>query len=595
MIILGINEDHNATASLIKDGEIVACASEERFTQIKNDVGYPRKAIEFVLKKAGISAGDCDKVIIASLVQEPMAIFAKRVTRYTIKDYVKEMHDFWKPLLLENKNINFGQYLMENARLSQSEDMHYNFDFLKCTKQEEWNEAFNVERKNTVIKHLKIPAEKIAFVDHHTAHAYYAYFASPVDRSKRTAVITADGWGDGCNATISVAENNKIQEIHRTTMCNLARIYRWITLVLGMKPYEHEYKVMGLAPYASDYIKKTAYNIFEETLVVDGLDFKWNKKPSDMYFYFKNKFEMEGVRFDGIAGALQQWLEVVTRKWIVNVLNELKTDQLVFSGGLSMNVKLNKVIAELPQINDFFVPPSGGDESLAIGAAYVCSSESDSPKPLKSAYLGSTPSTDEIEIALKEYGAFEKYDVVRSPSNELVADLLVNGKVIARCVGDMEFGARALGNRSILCDPSKWENVAKINSKIKFRDFWMPFTPSILIEREKDYIVNPKGLKAPYMSVAFEGTPLAREHLKAAIHPYDYTVRAQLVEYNTNPAYHALIKAFEKKTGIGAILNTSLNLHGKPIVCNAMDALFTFENSGLDALLMQDVLIQKRV
>ncbi len=594
MIVLGINEDHNATAALIRDGEVVACVSEERFTQIKNDVGYPYKAIEFVLKKGGISPEDCDKIALASYIQDPVAIKTKRVTRYTIKDYVKEMYEHWKPVLLENQPSTFQQWVLNNQRLNDPKGVYYNFDFLRNTPQENWTTVFQKERKNVIVKHLGISPDKVTFVDHHTAHAYYAYFASPIDRSQRTAVITADGWGDGCNATISLAENEKIKEVRRTDMCNLARIYRWITLLLGMKPYEHEYKVMGLAPYANDYVKKDAYKIFSETLIVDGIDFKWNKKPTDMYFYFKEAFEREGVRFDGIAGALQQWIETVATQWIVNVLKELKADRLVFSGGLSMNVKLNKIIAELSQIVDFFVPPSGGDESLGIGAAFVCCSSEDRISPLNHVYLGSSPSEDETETALKEYEVSSRFNVVRNPTDALIAELLANGKVFARCIGNMEFGARALGNRSILCDPSKWENVAKINAKIKFRDFWMPFTPSILAERAKDYIINPKGLKAPFMTVAFESTPLARDHLKAAIHPYDHTVRAQLVDEETNPEYYRLIKAFEKRTGIGAVLNTSLNLHGRPIVCSAFDALFTFVNSGLDILLLPGVLIQKK-
>jgi len=150
-------------------------------------------------------------------------------------------------------------------------------------------------------------------------------------------------------------------------------MYRWITLLLGMKPNEHEFKVMGLAPYAKDYIRDPAYKIYKETLVVDGLDFKWKTEPSDMYFYFKERFE--GIRFDGIAAGLQLWLEDLLSEWITNILKHIGTDALYFSGGLSMNVKANKLIAELPEVKNLYVAPSGGDESLAMGSAFVLSQE----------------------------------------------------------------------------------------------------------------------------------------------------------------------------------------------------------------------------
>jgi carbamoyltransferase len=594
MVILGINEDHNATAALIKDGEVVACASEERFTRVKNDVGYPLKAVEFVLEEGGVKAAGCDHILYAGTKQDPMAFRLKRVTRFTVKDYIREMREYWKPVLLENRPSNFWKEIMDEPRFRSTDGLHYDFGFMKELPEKAWDDAFQQERRRLAAEHLGVPEEKIRFVDHHTAHAHYAYFAAPIDRSKSTAVVTADGWGDGCNASISIARGDDIKEIHRTALCNLARIYRWMTLLLNFKPYEHEYKVMGLAPYAKDYIRHPAYEIFKKTLVVDGIDFRWEKRPPDLYFYFKEEFEREGVRFDGIAGGLQQWAEEITAEWMTNILKKTGADQLVFSGGLSMNVKVNKVIAELPRVKDFFVAPSGGDESLAMGAAFIAANHTDDIPPLKNAYLGSAPDEKEVRFALGEYKACERFEVTKQPSPEQIADLLVQGNVIARCAGRMEFGARALGNRSILCDPSEWENVRKINEKIKFRDFWMPFTPTILSERANDYLINPKKLKSPYMTVTFASTQLARQHMKAAVHPYDFTIRPQILEEKDNPEYYAIIKAFEKKTGIGGVLNTSFNLHGMPIVRTASEALDTFARSGLDALLLPGVVIVKK-
>lgn len=592
MIILGITEDHNATAAIVKDGRVVACSSEERFSRIKNDSEYPYKAIDSCLEVANIQASQIDYVVFAGTFFDALSMKTKRATYFTVQDYVREMHEHWKKILIERTSSNFWEDTLKNQRFFDCGSNYYNYDFMKDAPQQDWSRLGNESRKQTIVKHLGVPEERIRFIDHHKGHAYYAYFASPHNKSQKAAIVTADGWGDGCNATISVVENGNITEIYRTAMCNMARMYRWTTLILGMKPNEHEYKVMGLAPYAKEYIRREACAIYKNTLVVDGLDFKWKEQPSDMYFYFKERFE--GIRFDGIAGGIQMWLEEMLSEWITNIMNYTGTEVLYYSGGLSMNVKANKVIAELPAVKDFYVAPSGGDESLGMGASFALAHElGEELSPLKNAYSGYAPSGKECYEFAEKFSQDSNYTIIDNPDNDMLAQLFIEGKVLGRCVGNMEFGARSLGNRAILCDPSKFENLRAINEKIKFRDFWMPFTPSILMERANDYIVNPKNLRAEYMTIAFDSTPLAREHLKAAIHPYDFTVRPQLVSQESNPEYYALIKAFEKKTGIGALLNTSLNLHGSPIVCTAKDAMETVTQSGLDGMIFSNLIILK--
>jgi len=228
---------------------------------------------------------------------------------------------------------------------------------------------------------------------------------------------------------------------------------------------------------------------------------------------------------------------------------------------------------------------------IAIGASYALCEDLGIPcEPLKNTYLGPEYSSAD-SIAAMERCDLSSFKILENPSDDLIADYLVGEHVLGRCVGPMEFGARALGNRSILCNPSKIENLKHINEKIKFRDFWMPFTPSILAERAADYVVNPKGSTSEFMTIAYDSTPMCREHLKAAIHPYDFTVRAQLVRPDINPGYYSLIKTFEKKTGIGALLNTSLNLHGSPMVNTIDEALYTMLHSGLDGLILPGFLI----
>ncbi len=595
MIVLGINENHNATAALIKDGKVIYAASEERISRFKNDVGYPFQTIARALEETGISPKEIDYVAYTTQTPgTPAELKIKRITNFSIGDYIREMREYWKPIFIDKQPAPpFWENLMEEKRFQNPGRDYYDFSFLKTAPKDQWPAKFNEARIKVAVGQLGIAREKILFMNHHLCHASYAYYAAPVDRSKKIAVVTADGWGDNENGTVYLAEGGKLKKIHSTNMCNLARIYRYMTLVLGMKPYEHEYKVMGLAPYAKKYLTDQAYAIFKKTLVVDGLDFKWLEKPTDLYFYFKDK--LEGVRFDGIAGGVQQWVEDMAVQWITNILNRLRVDSLVLSGGFSMNVKANKAIGEIPQLKYFFVAPSGGDESTAIGAAYAVSAEHGiTPQPLEHAYLGYKITDREVRELLEKYNIRSSYSVKENVSSEEVAGLLAENKIIARCANRMEFGARSLGNRAILCNPSDADNIRVVNERIKFRDFWMPFTPSILDYRAKDYLVNPKQLPGPYMTLAFDSTELARKDIRAALHPYDFTARPQVLTKEANPSYYDLLQAFEKLTGIGGVLNTSLNLHGEPIVWNAEDAWHTFVNSGLDALLLNETLIIKK-
>lgn len=592
MIILGINEDHNATAALIKDGKVIACASEERFTRKKNDTEYPLQAIDSILKMTGISKSQIDAVAYAGVLLNAEHMRIKRKTKFSIKDYIAEMNEFWKQNLIEKKESTFFSDMAKDARFS-IEGLYHDYSFLETHPRAEWPKMMNKSRKATVCRHLEIDESKVHFIDHHAGHAYYGFYASPHTPNERATILTVDGVGDGANATISIFEDNQIKEISRTNMCNIGRMYRWTTLLLGMKPNEHEYKVMGLAPYAKDYIMAPAYQIYKDTLVVDGLGFKWKNKPSDLYFYFREKFE--GIRFDGIAGGLQMFVEELLKEWVTNVMKHTNTSTLYISGGVSMNIKANKVIGELDCIKQLHVPPSAGDESLAIGAAYVlCKKLGGEPLPLDNTYLGYAPSTEECLEAVKSFRNNSAYKVIDNPTAQQIAALVADGKVLGRCVGNMEFGARSLGNRAIICDPSKAENLNKINEKIKFRDFWMPFTPSILEERGQDYLVNPKKIPAYFMTIGFDSTQLGRNHLKSAIHPYDFTVRPQLVNLEKNAGYYEIIKAFEGLTGVGAVLNTSLNLHGSPIVRTANEAIEVLTKSGLDGMIFEKVLLVKQ-
>ena len=239
----------------------------------------------------------------------------------------------------------------------------------------------------------------------------------------------------------------------------------------------------------------------------------------------------------------------------------------------------------------------GADESLCIGACYHdCSQHMRHRdiKPLKNAYLGDTYTNQQICDYIKSSGLEKNYSVSYDTKASDVAKLLEKGNVIAVFLENMEFGARALGSRSIIADPRRLDVVKVINYKIKNRDFWMPFAPVVLDRRFDDYFVNEKNIISPYMTVGFETKPLARTQLPAALHQADLTGRPQRIDYDTNPMYYSIIQEFEKLTGVGALLNTSFNLHGLPIVRTPEDAMHVMDNSHLDALLLNDILIKRK-
>jgi carbamoyltransferase len=364
-----------------------------------------------------------------------------------------------------------------------------------------------------------------------------------------------------------------------------------------MKPDEHEYKVMGLAPYAKDKYVDEIYPVFKDMLWVDGL--KLNSNFRMQYADSCLNEKMKYKRFDNVAGAVQRLVEELMTEWVKNAIKQTGITSIAIAGGVGMNVKANQKISEIPEVTDIYCMPSSGDESTALGCCfygYLKNSKNNQKndiQPLTNLYLGPEYSDEEINKFLIENMPLS-YNLKRCDNIEKeIASLLANDEIVARFKGRSEWGARALGNRSILANPSNRDNLRIINEIIKSRDFWMPFTPSILEEDVKKYIANPKKISCPFMIVTFNSTKKARKDLAAAMHPYDFTIRPQSVSAKESPDYHRLISYFKKKTGIGAVLNTSFNLHGEPNVLSPKDAMHTFESSGLKYLAMGNYLIKK--
>ena len=350
---------------------------------------------------------------------------------------------------------------------------------------------------------------------------------------------------------------------------------------MGMKPNEHEYKVMGLSAYAkhSGDVKNA------EKVLFDALDFQHGEFVSALPLidsYFDLRKRLEGVRFDVFAAALQNWATAVCKAWVKHWLLETGRRGVCLSGGLSMNIKTNGAILEMPEVDWLSVPASGGDESLSAGACFALTNDINTIRPMRHAYLGDLASDQEWASRLSETDfSADQFGVLNDFGPDSVARLLAADHVVARCVGRAEFGARSLGNRSILANPSNPANVKLINDSIKNRDFWMPFTPSIQAEHVDRYLINPKGTCCPYMTIGFATKPEFRHEISAAIHPADYSVRPQFVERSTNVDYWELIEKFRKLTGVPALLNTSLNRHGEPMNYTTADAVRTLAISEL--------------
>lgn len=588
MIILGIHDGHNASAALIVDGKLICAIGEERLSRDKHQYGYPAKAIETVLKFGNISPSDIDRVAMATPTLPPAYFYTQRNSTFSINDYWKEQREYWYPKLFENKD---PKYLDIFSHKVNKDNFPYDESLIKDEKD---HEGMLQARLKHLTETLNISKEIVSVHDHHESHAYYGYISSPY-RNDNSLVYTMDGGGDNANGTVSIGEAGEpLNEISRSSNCNIGRMYRYATLLLGMRPADHEYKLMGLAAYNSEKYGKNAYDVYAETLQVDGLGFKYKNQIKDHFWYFKEK--LEGQRFDAVAYGIQKRCEVLLTEWISNGIKETGIGNIVMSGGVAQNIKANKLIAELDGVNQVFIPPGPGDESISIGAAFLelvkngmQVSDINSPSD---GYFGPSHSEDSVKQAIDKHAKPDWNIRKVKPSD--VAELIADGDVVSRFgLESMEFGARALGNRSIIADPRRPDVIHHINKLVKMRDFWMPFAPSILAERENDYMINPKGIDGRFMAVGFDSTELAKEHLPAGLHPFDRSARPQIVHKEDNPSYHALIKAFEDLTGVGALMNTSFNIHGEPIVGTPDDAFDTFARCGLHHLLIGEWLISK--
>ena len=568
MRILGIHDGANSCAGLVDDGRVVAVMQEERLTGVKNYAGFPHRAIAEVLRMGGCGLSDVEFVALGS---QHMPFPVSR------DDLVEKFRRHTTPSGMMRR-------------------------VARRTKINDWYREQRRRDRLVQLQRAGIDPQKVKYVDHHFAHAAAAYFASPWPND-RVLVLTCDGGGDDLSATVNIGEGGRLTRLAQIPDADsLGIIYAVVTFLLGMVPNEHEYKLMGLAPYAPAKASESVFAVLRDYLKMSPHNpLIWERGkgyPPALYAYgfLRRAFELK--RFDWICGGLQMFTESLLTQWVRSCVRETGVPKVALSGGVGMNVKANKSIAELPEVESLFVFPSCTDESNAVGAAWyvyanelLARGEPVRVPPLGPLYWGPAFSDAECEAAFRAQANGFRVKECEDVEAE-TARLLARGEVVARFSGRMEFGARALGNRSILADPADFRVVRIINEMVKSRDFWMPFAPSVLEERGPRYVLNPKGLRYPYMILAFDSNGNADDFI-GAIHPYDRTLRPQEVYASWNPEYHRLIGEFERLTGRAIILNTSLNLHGYPLVCSPDQALGVFLQSGLPHIALGRFLLSK--
>lgn len=575
MFVIGINNGHNASIAVAYDGEIVFAINEERLRNEKNYFGFPVRSLAYcyenIVKPQDVDVyafnyESFDEFYLISMDSNP--------AQYTI-------YEKWRRKLIGYLSAIFS----------------YNFGYW-LFREVERIFVTTGRMRAVYAKKYGISKDKIVLINHHLAHASTASFN--LEPCKDWLIFTADAEGDlECGTVYKKSGVNleKLTSIH----CNhsLGYLYYFVTRYMGMKPNEHEYKVMGLEPYA----RKNTLEFERVFNKIFGLFYFFNDNYFSKIPMKSNRFQEKWLhralkyeRFDYIAAATQKTVEVVIMKWVENWMKRTGIRNIAFSGGLFMNVKLNQRLSELTDVENIYFVPSSGDESTPLGLCNVVNvtKTGSELQPLRHLYLGNEYTAEEIKIFVTSIDPV-KYSVehLGSAINAKIAKLLADGKVVARFAGKLEFGARALGNRSILAHPGYEETIRIINEMIKDRDFWMPFSPSVIEEDAGSFINNPRANYAPYMNLTFNSTDFAQNKIKAAIHPSDKTVRIQMVRQEWNPDYYDLLKQFKSITGIGALLNTSFNLHGKPNVGTPENCIETLEKSQLRFLVLHDYLITK--
>ncbi|MBK9154760.1 MAG: hypothetical protein IPM25_11190 [Chloracidobacterium sp.] len=563
---------HHPAAALLKDGEIVALASEERFVRVKYAIGFfPYHSAKFCLDTAGITLDQVDAIAWSN---DPYLAIERWIeaNNSTVK---KLAYSVTKTLHRSRNGIGKGLNL---------------FDLSLKPWQEEENERSGFRVK------FQADIDKIPFfcVDHHLSHAASAYYASGFNEA---TVVTWDGSGDGLSATIAHGKDGKLTVLEQRNDFSIGEVYWAIHKYLQLSD---EGSLMGLAGYGTpagtfdkyvdpgslkmDFSKISRPNIGHGASYCQSL-IDWLGKPR------QENDEIE-ERHKTIAADLQKLVEDFGFSYLKRALKMTNCRNVVFAGGVALNATMNGKFARSGLMDRIFIQPEAGDAGGALGAAYIGHTRLGhelQPREMPHTYWGIGFSDDEIQKALDivkvKYTKLAFDDIV-----ERVAGLLADGKIVGWFHGRGEWGPRALGARSILGDPRDREMLYKVNAAVKYRDGWRPFAPSMLEEAADEFLEG--SAYSPFMIMTF---PVRKEkqHLIPAVVHVDGTTRPQMVRRTVNPLYYDMIKRFGEKTGVPIVMNTSFNLKGEPVVNSPRDAVRTFYSSGLDVLSIGSFIIEK--
>ncbi len=594
MYILGISAFyHDSAACLLSDGMIVAAAQEERFSRIKQDDSFPREAIRYCLTEAGISASDVELVVF---YEKPLLKFERLLETY-LAFAPRGFRSFTASIPLWVKDKLFQKSRIVNA-MSMTFGEHINW------------------------------GDRLLFSEHHLSHAASAYYPSPFDRA---AVLTLDGVGEWTTTSLAVGIGKELtvrKEIHFPH--SLGLLYSAFTYYTGFKVNSGEYKVMGLAPYGNPIYS----NLIRDNLISINNDGSFQMDMS--YFNYCTGLTMTNNKFHklfggpprppeslltqrdmDLAASVQEVTEEIVVKLSRGIAEETGERNLCLAGGVALNCVANGALLKENLFDNIWIQPAAGDAGGALGAALAAwhieiGSERipcETQDHMQGSYLGPSFSDATIEKTLKECGAvFHKLDKTELISQ--AAQGLINQKAVGWMQGRMEFGPRALGARSIIADPRSPYMQKQLNLKVKYRESFRPFAPSILADHVAEWFDHQSD--SPYMLLVtsikenkrltmneeelalfgIDKLNIPRSTVPAITH-VDYTARVQTVHNATNPTYHALISKFNELTGVPLIVNTSFNVRGEPIVCNPEDAFKCFMGTDLDILAINEYLLLK--
>jgi carbamoyltransferase len=591
MHILGIScYFHDASAAILRDGQLIAAAEEERFSRVKHDFGFPSRAIQFCLDEAGITGADLDYV---AFFEKPFVKF-DRILQTAFAEVPKSAAVFRQAITA---------WLLDKLWV-----------------------------KNRIRETLRIPAERILFVEHHQSHAASAFFCSPFDEA---AILTVDGVGEWATATTGRARDGAVEITHEVHFPHsLGLLYSAFTAFLGFEVNEGEYKVMGMAPYGRPrFVEdvRTLINVDRDgafSLNLEYFDFQHSTtrtysdafvklfgapRPVETLFFtdasgFPSYFGEKPSNYAELAAANQRYadlaasIQAVTEETLLTMARaaceRAGTSKLCMAGGVALNSVANGRILREAGVTDLFVQPAAGDSGAALGAALFAYHQIlGRPRGfvMEHAAWGQQHSMDAIRVAAAASGFRTEECRDEDAMLDRTADLLAFGRVVGWHQGRFEWGPRALGQRSILADPRRADMKDVVNVKIKFREPYRPFAPSVLQESADTYF-DTGGASAQYparfMLLVEPVKEEARAVLPATTH-VDHSARLQTVVQSASPRYHALISRVGRATGVPVVMNTSFNLRGEPIVNTPAEAISTFSRSGLDALVMDLLILYK--